>query len=738
MMNTNRDSLCNVIELIQQHELGKAIKALYKILTESPHLGNIDELQNIREAYSLMIDFMKRGYKDDKREELYLSLLQKLFYLTSNVENSWNTMNIASYVEAKSIAKDMNMSFDFIKNILESFVTDITMASLENDETRNQKTKKLYSRHNDFVNRLFNAIWISNQWSDNERNFYTELLVSPTIDVNDALLIISAISIGAINIFDKNKLLTLIEVYQRGTDERIRQRALVGLAFSQPDGDTANIFPELTDTLEKLFANKNTQRELLELQMQVFYCLNAEKDNSHIQKEIIPTLIKNNNLQITHFGIIEKEEDPMQDILHPDKADKAMEDVEKSIQQMMDMQKAGSDIYFGGFSQMKRFPFFYPMSNWLCPFYTEHPDLQSANARLEDSKFLNTLFKNGPFCDSDKYSFALALSSVIDKIPANVREMMSSSESFGPSLPVGDMQTPAYIRRMYLQDLYRFYKLYHKRTGLINPFENTFTGMEFRSIKAFFFASTLFRSDFLTESKLSLGRFLMKQQRWSEVNDLLLSFNGNIPDTNAEYYILAAYADLNDSLYGMSIEMFRKALEIEPENVMALKGMARASLIEGDYDSAEKTYATLVRLFPTNKNFIKNYAITLLKSNRTTEAMEILYKIDYESPDDISIKRILAWGLLCQNKPEIAKKEYDKILSLSDYKKEDCLNAGYCAWFLGDIVQATESFKSFIQMSNDEGNTLSLKTVFIEDCDIIYKYGITDTDIQLVIDMVEE
>ena len=167
MMNTNRDSLCNVIELIQQHELGKAIKALYKILTESPHLGNIDELQNIRESYSLMIDFMKRGYKDDKREELYLSLLQKLFYLTSNVENSWNTMNIASYVEAKSIAKDMNMSFDFIKNILESFVTDITMASLENDETRNQKTKNLYSRHNDFVNRLFNAIWISNQWSDN-------------------------------------------------------------------------------------------------------------------------------------------------------------------------------------------------------------------------------------------------------------------------------------------------------------------------------------------------------------------------------------------------------------------------------------------------------------------------------------------------------------------------------------------------------------------------------------------
>lgn len=79
MMNTNRDSLCNVIELIQQHELGKAIKALYKILTESPHLGNIDELQNIREAYSLMIDFMKRGYKDDKREE-YISACYRNYF----------------------------------------------------------------------------------------------------------------------------------------------------------------------------------------------------------------------------------------------------------------------------------------------------------------------------------------------------------------------------------------------------------------------------------------------------------------------------------------------------------------------------------------------------------------------------------------------------------------------------------------------------------------------------------
>jgi len=737
-MGTSQDTIHNALMLIQQRSLGKAIKTIRNILVDNPYLASLDMLEDIESNYRLMLDFMQRGYKDDKREELYNSLLRKLFQLVADIDNTWKLKNITLYAEATANAKKFNQSYDFIKEVLESFVTDITIFSLEEENVRVQKSKELYLRHQNFMNQLFNAIWTSGQWTESDRSFYTNLLLSPTIDTNDILLVTSAITISSINSFDINKLLTLIETYKNAADERIRQRALVGLAFSLPATDTADLFPELAEVINGLFENEDVCRELLELQIQVFYCLNAEKDNNQIQKDIIPTLMKNNNLHITRFGITEKEEDPMQDILHPDKADKAMEEIENSIQKMINMQKAGSDIYFGGFSQMKRFPFFSTMSNWFCPFYAEHPALNTANARLEDNSFMTLLFKIGPFCDSDKYSFALAMSSIIDKIPANIREMMGNAETLGPTMPQEEMQTPAYIRRIYLQDLYRFYKLYPRREGLENPFEHTFslTGLEI--IKAYFFISPLLRNGRLTDNKLKLGKFLMKQHRWNEINDLIISFNGNIPNDNVDYYLLSAYADMNDNLYGTSIEMFDKALSIAPENTTALKGLARACLIEGEYAQAETAYSTLLKLFPNNKNFNINHCITLLKTNRINEAIEVLYRLDYENPDDLNIKRVLAWGLLWQNRLEQAKKEYAKVLANAKPKKEDYLNAGYCAWFMGDITYAIELFKLFVSQDIAEGNNSILDKVFAEDYDIIHKYSITSTEIQLMIDLVEE
>ena len=41
------------------------------------------------------------------------------------------------------------------------------------------------------------------------------------------------------------------------------------------------------------------------------YCVNAEADNRKIQRDIMPTLLNNSHLQITKFGIAEKEEDSL-------------------------------------------------------------------------------------------------------------------------------------------------------------------------------------------------------------------------------------------------------------------------------------------------------------------------------------------------------------------------------------------------------------------------------------------
>ena len=86
-----------------------------------------------------------------------------------------------------------------------------------------------------------------------------------------------------------------------------------------------------------------------------------------------------------------------------------MEELEASFQKISDMQKRGADIYFGGFSHMKRFSFFYTLCNWFMPFYTEHPQLQHLTQGLLQSNFIKQLMLHGPFCDSDKYSFTLGV-----------------------------------------------------------------------------------------------------------------------------------------------------------------------------------------------------------------------------------------------------------------------------------------------------------------------------------------
>ena len=51
------------------------------------------------------------------------------------------------------------------------------------------------------------------------------------------------------------------------------------------------------------------KRELLNLQKQMFNCMDAERDNDKIQRDIMPNIMKNSDLQFNRFGITEKESD---------------------------------------------------------------------------------------------------------------------------------------------------------------------------------------------------------------------------------------------------------------------------------------------------------------------------------------------------------------------------------------------------------------------------------------------
>ena len=329
----------DVKELLRKHRLKDAIHVMRQYAADYPEVRAAERLQKIEEDYQLMLDFMYRGFKDDKREQMYQSLIHKLYILEMDTILAEDFRKNAFYSEAYAMISRKHWEHDLIRYSLENYVTEEAMLSLNDDNDRLGKERDLNKRHSEFMSVLFRKLWLSYQWNEVEAGFYEELFLSPTIESRDVQLMVSALTLATMKQFDVLKFRTLVHVYQQTSDVYVRERSLVAIAFSM--NADADFFGEEKSLLSSLLEDDRVCRELLELQMQVVYCLNADEDNRTIQKDIMPTLLRNNSFEITRFGIIEKEDDPMEDILNPGAADQAMEEMENTVERMMDMQKPG-------------------------------------------------------------------------------------------------------------------------------------------------------------------------------------------------------------------------------------------------------------------------------------------------------------------------------------------------------------------------------------------------------------
>ena len=725
------ETLSQIIQLIEERRLGRAVNALENYLLSHPNLKrDMERLMSLQSDFQLMTDYWQRGFNDPERERVYGQLLRRLYVLATNVmtrENMATSRFLTSvHSRPRQIRKDWTMSN--LRKQLEDFVSNVAMLDLEPEATRQERRKHVYQEHQLLMHDLFDYILTSRLWNESLADAFTEILLSPTIDVNDQQLIVSAITLSTLSAFGFNKLSVLMNVYMNTTDPGVRQRALVGWVFSL-DHRKAALYPEMEEMVNKVCQDQTCRSELTELQMQLFYCMDAEQDQKKIHDEIMPDILKGSNIKMTRHGLEEIDDDTLEDILHPDTAEQNMERMEESMKQMANMQKEGSDIYYGGFAQMKRMPFYNDLSNWFAPFYPQHPAISNIWENTKGKKFLQIITKIGAFCDSDKYSFVLAFEQVLRQFPAKMLKMVEDGEA--SPLPLGGMieqeeqQKPAFIRRMYLQNLYRFYRLYPMRSEFDSPFDNR--------EKFLFFANPLFSNNPLQENMTEVAAFLMKQQK----NDHALSVLANCmtASKNFDYNMLMGNLLMRMPLDTelSSTEFFRHALDLRPDSEKALSGYARAQFRYHHYEAALASYEKLLKLKPQHTGYMLNASICMTNLERNEEALKLLFKLDYEQPDNSKVKRVLAWVLTMSQRYQQAAKAYQQLLSVEKPEPVDMLNFGYCLWFQGDIVEAIVHFKQFL-LSNTQQN-YNLEHEFMQtEHKLIAEHNISDTEIYLMLD----
>jgi len=446
----------NAIRLMRDRNAGEALRYLHGYVKENTRhaaeYGIPEQLEEIQADYDRMRDFMLDGFQDADRDKVNDRICHRLVRLFSLLRLAESKQHKSVYRDAAARTAAFTLDPSAVRQQLETFVTDLALAGLEDDaadSARKPTVAQIHQRYHYYVSVLFDAVLVSPIWDKGMEEGMTSLILSPTVEPVASLPVVSAVMLSAMNIFDPRKWMTLVSVYEKADDERLRQRALIGWLLALTD-EACDFWPEVRSALSRLLADATVRREVLECQMQIFYCMDADQDKETIMREIIPNLMKGQTFRLDENGeFVEKEDDVTEDILDPDAADRKMEQMEASMRRMMNMQKAGSDIYFGGFSHMKRMSFFIPIINWFVPFYPEHPDIAGIREKTADLQLFEKLAQDAPFCDSDKYSFVLAIGNVIDKMPPAMREMMGASVSFNPGeigsrgIAVGHFRAPS-------------------------------------------------------------------------------------------------------------------------------------------------------------------------------------------------------------------------------------------------------------------------------------------------------
>lgn len=713
--------------ILTNRNVGESLQLLKNRMTELSLTEGIETLEGIENDYRLMCECLSRGMRDPNGDSVYEKLLRRTFRLYSDIRLASIAKKRLPFLRCRNVAKHFDTNEEAIATTLEGYVQETAMASLSLGDTPKTSVARVNAIHQRYMDDLFSSLLVAEQWNADNARFFSSLLSSPTVDQNDVLLVVSALTMALLNVFDANKWLVLADVYRNAAVESVRQRSLVGMMLTLPR-EEATLFSEIGETVKAICQQAESRREIRELQSQLLLCMQTEDDKNKIERDIMPTLIKNNNFKVTRSGIVERDEDTLNDILDTEAADRKMAELEDKMKKMMDMKNSGSDVYFGGFSHMKRFSFFYQLSNWFAPFSFDHPDVVSI-ANGQNGELIRKAIAQGPFCDSDKYSFVFALASVIDKLPASIKEVVASGKGIADNAMLMDTESAAYIRRMYLQDLYRFFKLYPEHKDFANPFEPT-DGY----LPAFFVNNPLL-DGLLSDELIVVERHLYKNKKYESLVSLLSRLIANGMASDDEKYICAlAYRRLgrNADAYALFVALQTSGYD----SLRVDKGLADTLFALERYADAAIYYNKVLAVEPNNRHNTLYRSLALVNSGNIKDGLADLFRLDYENGNDIDVKRIIAWGYLSDCKPNDAERVYDWIVNNTDATDADLLNCGYAKWLLAKNEEAIGCFRKYVEQSEATDKRELLKKDFANDWAMLAKNGLKQYEAKLMIDIV--
>ena len=711
-----------IADMLREEKLLAAIGQM-KLLAENAMDWNLkSEVENMETTYRSMLQYLSQGMSDPERGRMYGELRTKGLVLNDRLLRSvqQQTSSVLYHQTLRQLMKHPKLTT--IYNAIEWIKLELEGMPKEEVISRKKHQEELEIS-------FFNLLWTSDVWSVSEREAVYDFIVSSVMPDRMAALAISAVTLGFFEMYDPQKYLFLFDAY-RHPSELIRQRAVCGIALGCLMHDNRmKSNAEIRFRVEELAEDANFVRDLRRTQMQILQSCETERISKFMNEEFIPEMMKNPLLK-------KKDKTGLDELTMDENFNPEWEKwidskkVKNKLNIMNELHSMGADIHMASFAHMKNFPFFRTLSNWFIPFDSNHSVVSDVVSKVGGSNkvILNMMTNGSEFCDSDSYSFYLFLSSMPDStlkmVGGNLPTLDSAMEEELKELAAKGVESEN-INRKYIQNIYRFFKLFPRRHEFDDIFEDE-TLLQYQE--------TLLPLVDSPEHIHDLSLFLFNNKHYVEAEMMFQNLE-SIATPTVEILQKHGFCFQQQKLYSEAIVQYEQAELMKPDNLWNLVHLAQCYSNVGLIEKATECYQKAETISPDDLNLLLQLGNCFAKQEEYDEAFKRFFKVHYLDEESVTVWRAIAWYSLMAGKIEQAERFYQKIEEgNTEMSVVDRLNIGHMHWVAHRYQKALDYYRKCSKLCSAE----EFREMMMNDSDSLMCMGVPLQDLPMIIDLVRE
>lgn len=701
-----------IIGSLDNKELKGAFDSIQALIAGTREYTFQDRLNELQDTYKYMLRYRIEGAKDPMQEQIYQNL-------------QISTYNLADQIKHKSLAIESPLSYYSRRRSLQVQPSvsyeNLHRQLLHHYESGNKKEFEA------FQILLFNKIWVSNPLTADETKELKSILENRNLPFITGSQIVSALLLGLEAAFDIEKLDLLFDAAAL-TEEEIKVRALIGILLTlYIYRKRTDIYPQISNRLAAMAEIPGFTKAIRTITLRFILARETEKITRKLQDEIIPEMMKLSPKINKKINMKDFTPEQLGDEMNPEWENiLADSSLGKKMEEFSELQQEGADVMHSTFIHLKSFPFFHEMSNWLLPFTSEHTFLgDQFNRNNGEKQMLDSMTLAAFMCNSDKYSLYFSMM----QLPEEARKvMMNQFDSQATELIqqnkeelVNKRGKLEIITSQYIQDLYRFHKLYPGHLDFLDIFT---LPLDFHNLPIL----QPYISD--EESLTVIAEYYLRKNYFE---DALITFN-RLAQLNQSSEILfqkIGYCkQMNGDLEG-ALAAYLHADLLNSESKWVIRRIAGCYRSLKQPAEALKYYRRYELLNPDNLSVQISIGHCLLELKQYDEALKCFYKVDYLDNQSQKAWRPIAWCSFLTGKYDQARNYYKKILS-NHPNMQDLLNAGHTEWALQNIKGALSYYIQAVDLEG--GNLQKFLEQFNQDIPDLLIAGIEESEVALMLD----